>query len=31
VGDVHERDADLGLNPFELDLHLPPQLEVERA
>ena len=31
VGDVHERDADLGLDPLELDLHLPAQLEVERA
>ncbi len=29
VGDVHERDADLGLDPLELDLHLAPELEVE--
>ena len=29
--DVHERDADLGLDPLELQLHLPAQLEVERA
>ena len=31
VRDVHEGDADLGLDPLELDLHLPAQLEVERA
>ena len=31
VGDVHERDADLGLDPLQLDLHLPAQLQVERA
>ena len=31
VGDVHEGDADLGLDPLELDLHLPAQLEVQRA
>ena len=31
MGHVHERDADLGLDPLELDLHLPAQLEVERA
>ena len=31
VGDVHERDAHLGLDPLELDLHLPAQLQVERA
>ena len=31
VRDVHEGEADLGLDPLELDLHLPAQLEVERA
>ena len=31
MGDVHERDPDLGLDPLELDLHLPAQLEVEGA
>jgi hypothetical protein len=31
VRDVHERDAHLGLDALELELHLPPQLEVERA
>ena len=31
MGDVHERDADLGLDALELDLHLPAQLEVESA
>ena len=31
VGDVHEGDPDLGLDPLELDLHLPAQLEVEGA
>ena len=29
--DVHEREADLGLDPLELELHLAAQLEVERA
>ena len=31
VGHVDERDADLDLDPLELDLHLLPQLQVERA
>ena len=31
VRDVHERRAHLGLDALELDLHLPAQLEVERA
>ena len=31
VRDVHEGDADLGLDPLELDLHLAAQLEVEGA
>src|SRR5581483_4080242 len=31
VGDVDERDPDLLLDPLELDLHLLPELEVERA
>ena len=31
VGHVDERDADLGLDPLELDLHLPAQLQVEGA
>ena len=31
VGDVDEREADLGLDPLELDLHRAAQLEVERA
>jgi hypothetical protein len=31
VGDVDERDADLALNAFQLDLHLLAQLEIERA
>ena len=30
VGDVDEGQADLLLDPFQLDLHLPAQLEVER-
>ena len=30
-GDEHERDADVALDPLELDLHLLAQLEVERA
>ena len=29
--DVHEGEADLELDPLELELHLPAQLEVERA
>ena len=29
--DVHEREADLGLDPLELELHLAAELEVERA
>ena len=29
--DVHERDADLVLDPLELELHLLAELEVERA
>ena len=31
VGDVHEGDADLGLDALELQLHLAAQLEVEGA
>ena len=31
VGDVDERQTDLGLDPLELHLHLPTQLEVERT
>ena len=31
VGDEDERDADLALDPLELELHLLAQLEVERA
>jgi hypothetical protein len=31
VGDVHERDADLGLDPLQLDLHPPAQGQVQRA
>jgi hypothetical protein len=31
VGHVHERDTDLDLDPLQLDLHLPAQLEVESA
>ena len=31
VRHVDERDADLGLDALELELHLPAQLEVERA
>src|SRR3990172_5278235 len=31
VGDVDEGDADLGLDPLQLDLHLLAQLEVEGA
>ena len=31
VRDVHEREADLGLDALELHLHLPAQLEVEGA
>ena len=31
VGDVDEGDADLGLDPLQLELHLLAQLEVERA
>ena len=31
MGDVHEREADLGLDPLELHLHLAPQLQVQRA
>ncbi len=31
VGDVHEGLADLVLDPLDLDLHRPAQLEVERA
>ena len=31
VRDVHERDADLVLDPLELELHLLAELEVERA
>ena len=31
VGDEHEGDADLALDLLQLDLHLPAQLEVERA
>ncbi len=31
VGDVDERDADLALDPLELDLHRLAELEVERA
>ena len=31
VRDVDERDADLGLDRLELDLHLLAELEVERA
>ena len=31
VRDVHEGEPDLDLDPLELDLHLSPQLEVERA
>ena len=29
MGDVHERDADLCLDPLELDLHLSAELEVQ--
>jgi hypothetical protein len=29
VGDVHEGQPDLGLDPLELDLHLSAQLEVQ--
>ena len=31
VRHVQERDADLALDLFELDLHLPAELEVERT
>ena len=31
VGHVDERDADLALDAFQLDLHVLPQLQVERA
>jgi len=31
VGDVDERDADLALDPLQLDLHLLAQLQVQRA
>src|SRR5579884_2683175 len=31
VRDVHERDADLVLDPLQLELHLLAQLEIERA
>ena len=31
VGDVDEGQPDVGLDPLELDLHRPAQLEVERA
>ncbi len=31
VGDVDEGDPDLALDLLELDLHLAPQLQVERA
>ena len=31
MGDVDEGGAHLGLDALELDLHLAPQLEVERA
>ena len=31
MGDVHEGGLDLGLDPLQLDLHLPAQLEVEGA
>ena len=31
MGDMDEGQADLLLDPLQLDLHLPPQLEVEGA
>ncbi len=31
MGDVHEGDADLGLDALELQLHLAAQLQVEGA
>ena len=31
VGDIDERDADLALDPLQLDLHVLAELQVERA
>ena len=31
VGDEDERDADLALQRFQLDLHLPAQVRIERG